>query len=960
MPRLWALLGLFDALGEAMSHECGEQPHLNWTSVREDLITYSTLSEPVMRSRRCFGDTGIWSYCGIAAMNILQMQPGLLSNSQSMLSKANWENPCKIGQVATNLFAMSFLTPGERYGMLWVAGDRLEKLSLNFQSLLTSGWPMFGLLSRLAEVIQLSNQARPVDACAGAACEQLAQLRLELRRRVAERGLAPEALARRVLAAVERVAQAKGGSAGSFAAAAAWAALAEAAQMRSDSGASAAYVARAESALRAVQSNYTLLDWLSSQWPTFRIMHRMQFDLLPREAAVEGGFWMQQDLVPRDPAGRPMRFVFNAGFFRPDALYIDVAADIVSTDMLRTLPAFFGIHMAKPGQRWNLGLAYTSNDYADLIPSKDLWRLQAGSQKLLFMPELNELLGEKDQQCRAYYDALQTWRVSKDLADQVGGMPPCFDMPTAADELRAFADTVKDQHVAFVRKPEGAWGGRGIEIRFRVEDVLGDSKAEVSSCEFVPLEDAQCLGLVAAAGHAETAEACSEICCAMSRQCEAWNWREVEGCWVGIPRLCTQSNPMFLGGWRGGRRLRDATPSAKQRAVVQQYVLDPVLYQLEGVWPPVTVKTDIRIYGTVVSMDPFRFYISEYGYFRSGFLEKNYSAQSDEDFQDLLMHVTHHIPKIEAGSYQCPTAPSWDHPEGAEHDAGSGGSLHKWFRIAKEQNGLDPSVVWKNIKLALAIFLLGARHKLDCVANAVPYACGSLGFHFFADLVVDRKGRAWLMEIHPTLAVKSPGLGDPEAGWVEVLTRSTRQGTLGSLAMSFLGWADAPYRQWVESILREKLLSQPRWRREVQGLARRLLRRRVLMPGWSGEAASVAGLLSKVLVEEHLSCRVAVVQVLPAMWGEVAELIARNQGDPFAGLRSVYRLLRAARPLLAREGPAPGDLRPRQCEAVDFNMGTRWDQATWHFSKKLGGRLAPYGKPPAADRPWERASRRFK
>ena len=27
----------------------------------------------------------------------------------------------------------------------------------------------------------------------------------------------------------------------------------------------------------------------------------------------------------------------------------------------------------------------------------------------------------------------------------------------------------------------------------------------------------------------------------------------------------------------------------------------------------------------------------------------------------------------EAGSYQCPTAPSWDHPEGAEHDAGSGG-----------------------------------------------------------------------------------------------------------------------------------------------------------------------------------------------------------------------------------------------------------------------------------------------
>ncbi|CAJ1363194.1 unnamed protein product [Effrenium voratum] len=454
----------------------------------------------------------------------------------------------------------------------------------------------------------------------------------------------------------------------------------------------------------AVQSNYTLLDWLSSQWPTFRIMHRMQFDLLPREAAVEGGFWMQQDLVPRDPAGRPMRFVFNAGFFRPDALYIDVAADIVSTDMLRTLPAFFGIHMAKPGQRWNLGLAYTSNDYADLIPSKELWRLQAGSQKLLFMPELNELLGEKDQQCRAYYDALQTWRVSKDLADQVGGMPPCFDMPTAADELRAFADTVKDQHVAFVRKPEGAWGGRGIEIRFRVEDVLGDSKAEVSSCEFVPLEDAQCLGLVAAEGHAETAEAAGSV----TRR--------------PLPSSRSELDGRLSGGWT----------DARGNLLPRHHAQLPALHE--------------------------------------------YAAMEEK--------------------------PDWSQDQ--------------------------------------------------------------------------------------------------------------------------------------ESILREKLLSRPRWRREVQGLARRLLRRRVLMPGWSGEAASVAGLLSKVLVEEHLSCRVAVVQVLPAMWGEVAELIARNQGDPFAGLRSVYRLLRAARPLLAREGPAPGDLRPRQCEAVDFNMGTRWDQ------------------------PWERASRRFK
>eukprot|EP00434_Breviolum_minutum_P044410 symbB.v1.2.039663.t1/scaffold6709.1/size16065/3 len=95
------------------------------------------------------------------------------------------------------------------------------------------------------------------------------------------------------------------------------------------------------------------------------------------------------------------------------------------------------------------------------------------------------------------------------------------------------------------------------------------------------------------------------------------------------------------------------------------------------------------------------------------------------------------------------------------------------------------------------------------------------------------------------------------------------------------------------------------------------------------------------------------------MWQEVASYIGPKEGDPFAGLRSFYRLLKAARDVLKRHGPAPGtkwmgevlslgacmwamniptkpgDLRPAKCEAVDFNLGTRWDQ------------------------PWERSSRRF-
>lgn len=36
--------------------------------------------------------------------------------------------------------------------------------------------------------------------------------------------------------------------------------------------------------------------------------------------------------------------------------------------------------------------------------------------------------------------------------------------------------------------------------------------------------------------------------------------------------------------------------------------------------------------------------------------------------------------------------------------------------------------------------------------------------------------KAWLMEIHPTLAIKSPGLGDPEAGWVTHLNRNAAGG----------------------------------------------------------------------------------------------------------------------------------------------------------------------------------------
>ena len=42
-------------------------------------------------------------------------------------------------------------------------------------------------------------------------------------------------------------------------------------------------------------------------------------------------------------------------------------------------------------------------------------------------------------------------------------------------------------------------------------------------------------------------------------------------------------------------------------------------------------------------------------------------------------------------------------------------------------------------------------HAIDAfisISKAVPHACGSVGFHFFADLVVDSKGRVFWSELN--------------------------------------------------------------------------------------------------------------------------------------------------------------------------------------------------------------------
>ena len=52
-------------------------------------------------------------------------------------------------------------------------------------------------------------------------------------------------------------------------------------------------------------------------------------------------------------------------------------------------------------------------------------------------------------------------------------------------------------------------------------------------------------------------------------ECEHWNWKEGDGCWVGAGAYCTHNGA--APGWTGG------TFKSNPENVVQYYVSDPVL-----------------------------------------------------------------------------------------------------------------------------------------------------------------------------------------------------------------------------------------------------------------------------------------------------------------------------------------------------------------------------------------------
>lgn len=254
-------------------------------------------------------------------------------------------------------------------------------------------------------------------------------------------------------------------------------------------------------------------------------------------------------------------------------------------------------------------------------------------------------------------------------------------------------------------------------------------------------------------------------------------------------------------------------------------------------------------------------------------MRANYTSTDFALYKEKLMHVTHHIPKIEKGEFEF---------------GKSGGTLQMWADWLPKENGLHPGEVWQNIKQALGIFMIGAAYevcneqgilstspansidsttssvKIDCSSkdlqgNAVKcsgkirdgirenqnlkQACRSHGFHFVADMIVDSNGHAWIMEVHFTMGVKAWGLGDPEAGYDELLTRSTRQGVFGALSMGWARLMDLRYRLFVEGTTeRDKNLKL------------------------FNVSTTDYDALMDMLVEERMRCRFDVESILPRMW----------------------------------------------------------------------------------------------
>ncbi|CAD7934553.1 unnamed protein product [Amoebophrya sp. A25] len=564
-------------------------------------------------------------------------------------------------------------------------------------------------------------------------------------------------------------------------------------------------------------------------------------------------------------------------------------------------------------------------------------------EQLVISAKLLGKLSEKDMQCRLFRRMLRRW----DLDHLPGFYPPCFFLPEDQNELWSFSSEVRN--ACYIWKPGAMWGGQGIELTRNLHELTEKARGS----QFSRLHNTQCYGLAALPEADASERLCRQACerrhiGALTFDCTVWNWQKGFGCWIADytefhSGACAPDGKS--PGWVGGRL------DSEEKALVQLYVSDPVLGRVGSVRATpggeiervdTIVKTDIRIQG-FTHLDPLRVYLSRHGYYRSGTLKKNYTTNDLDLRSSKLMHVTHHIPKILADDF----VPGW-----------SGGSLEQWLeRFVRKENGMDPDTVWANIKRSLAIWMLGVRHEMceeprnvrgatkveessDLRVEETPSttpvvespddvplweqitgvpsdayetkACASQGFHFVADMIVDSTGRAWVMEVHMTLGIKSPGLGDPEAGYDELLTRETRQGVFGAISMSFARFMDLPFRMRLASSVRA-------WQEDESELS--------------------SPSLVDMLVEDRMLCRLGMESILPRMWRDV-DLPAPDKGQETSSSRTSTssrstRNYSPVSPQLAdwydrfdqineKQWYRSLSQRGKPCREIDFNKDRHW------------------------------------
>eukprot|EP00301_Raphidiophrys_heterophryoidea_P005748 c12379_g1_i2.p1 GENE.c12379_g1_i2~~c12379_g1_i2.p1 ORF type:complete len:582 (-),score=129.01 c12379_g1_i2:168-1844(-) len=244
--------------------------------------------------------------------------------------------------------------------------------------------------------------------------------------------------------------------------------------------------------------------------------------------------------------------------------------------------------------------------------------------------------------------------------------------------------------------------------------------------------------------------------------------------WLYKPSLSSSGKGLVL--LNQSQITRDALMGLPE-GLIQQYVHNPLLYDasLEPSGPNVVIKTDIRIYGVVTSVEPLRFYISKRGYFRSGHPHFNYTMTQNitsRDFQQV--HFTNNGPK----------------------------------------SGLDPEVIWNDIHRAFTFLFVAQNEELIVVSRCRERGdCSKRLTEFFADVSVSDTGDVRILEIHPSCSLKPPQRsstshgGEMEGGYDAVVTASARQATWGVFLMKLADFLDPKFRHVAELWLNNAIAS---------------------------------------------------------------------------------------------------------------------------------------------------------